>query len=258
MSAASVVRDPERQDRQDRQDRPDQAQKTSARSSKTGSRPGPREQPRHPDAGGTLDIQSDVVIYDSRMATGQDHDVFYVYDFDEDDYDAKNTVVRQPGSGSGAQSGAQPSATPGSGATPLRKSLASGKKVDKSGPPPSSSNSEVSASTTRPETALKQKELDAYLGKDGELSKKQVQYFQQISQFKVSYTVRNDLIRFFAAELDGKKYSETEIAKYVFGRIGYDQAEIIDVLRKYVAVQRERQVISQKINALLNQIQAEL
>jgi len=236
---SSVVREPERSD---------QSQRVSGHSSKMGVRPGPKDQVRHPDGAGALDIQSDVVIYDSQMATNHDHDVFYVYDFDDDDYDAKDTVVRQAAPGSS-----------GAGATPLRKSLASGKRGDRSaGILPSSSTSEVSTSTTRPETALKQKELDTYLSKDGELSKKQVQYFQQISQFKVGHAARNDLIQFFTAELDGKQYSETEIAKYVFGRIGYDQAEIIDVLRKYVAVQRERQIISQKINALLNQIQAEL
>lgn len=105
----------------------------------------------------------------------------------------------------------------------------------------------------RPETAARQKQLERLLARDAELSTTQIELFSKINAFGVAHSVRDELIKFFLTEDDG---SEERLVRFVFGRIGYEKIDMIDVLRSYTKVQQERQAINKEISVLLSQISA--
>lgn len=112
-------------------------------------------------------------------------------------------------------------------------------------------NEMVESSSTRPETAICQQELEQLLAQDALLSTEQIEVYNRINSYGLENAVRDELVRFYSSD---KANSETEISKFVFGRIGYDKVELTTHLRAHADILKKRKDINAKIVDLLGSV----
>lgn len=112
-------------------------------------------------------------------------------------------------------------------------------------------NNDTAESSTRPETAVCQQELEQLLAQDALLSTEQIEVYNRINSYGLENAVRDELVRFYSSD---QANSEAEISKFVFGRIGYDKVELTTHLRAHADILKKRKDINAKIVDLLGNV----
>lgn len=109
----------------------------------------------------------------------------------------------------------------------------------------------VETSSNRPETAVYQQELEQLLAQDALLSTEQIEVYNRINSYGLENAVRDELVSFYSSD---KANSETEVSKFVFGRIGYDKVELTTHLRTHADILKKRKDLNAKIVELLGSV----